>query len=118
MQDFRNLRAWRAARELRRQVYDVSRQFPAEERYALTAQLRDAASSVMRNLAEGCGRQSDADFARFVHHALGSLFETEDALIQALDCGLLDEERFKELEARVCEVRRMLCALLRRLRAS
>ena len=65
MRDFRTLTVWRKAHELTLAVYGHSRGFPAEERYGLTSQLRRAVSSVPTNNAEGCGRSSDADLARF-----------------------------------------------------
>jgi four helix bundle protein len=116
MQDFKQLRVWQAARQLRNRVYAVTRSFPVDERFGLVAQLRDAAGSVTRNIAEGTGRQSDADFKRFLHNAIASLQEVEDGLIQAVDCGYLDAQDARELFDQVTNVRRMLAGLIKRLR--
>jgi four helix bundle protein len=65
MQRFQNLLVWQKSHELVLQVYRVSRDFPREELYGLTSQIRRAAVSVPSNIAEGCGRGGDPEFARF-----------------------------------------------------
>lgn len=75
MQDFRNLEVWRLSHQLTLEVYRVTRSLPSDERFGLTSQLRRAAVSIEANLAEGCGRGSDADFGRFVQTAMGSASE-------------------------------------------
>lgn len=77
VRNYRDLIAWQKAMDLVEAVYDLTRSFPAEERYALTSQLRRAAVSVPSNIAEGEGRFSKRDFARFLSVALGSLREAE-----------------------------------------
>jgi len=66
MQDFRNLEVWHLAHELTREIYRTTARFPLDELFGLISQLRRAAVSVAANLAEGAGRGSDKDFARFV----------------------------------------------------
>ncbi len=77
MQDFRNLEVWQRAYALALDVYRASRQFPREEIYSLTSQVRRCSISIPSNIAEGCGRQTDADFKRFLHIAMGSAAELE-----------------------------------------
>ena len=77
MQDFRKLAVWRKAHELTLAVYASTARFPRDEIYGLTSQLRLPASSVPANIAEGCGRGSNADLARFLQIALGSASEVE-----------------------------------------
>jgi len=72
MQDFRNLAIWRRAHELTLQIYQVTAGFPTREVFGVTSQMRRSAASLATNIAEGCGRGSDADFARFLQISLGS----------------------------------------------
>ncbi|MCZ6612403.1 MAG: four helix bundle protein [Planctomycetota bacterium] len=77
MQDFRNLEVWQRAYALALDVYRASRHFPREEIYSLTSQVRRCSISIPSNIAAGCGRQTDADFKRFLHIAMGSAAELE-----------------------------------------
>jgi four helix bundle protein len=82
---FEKLEAWQEARRVNVLVYNISRQFPKDELYALTSQLRRAATSVSSNIAEGSGRNSDEDFAHFLEQAYGSLMEVASLLYLAID---------------------------------
>lgn len=113
MQDFRRLEVWQIAHELTLSVYRVTKSFQTDERFGLTGQLRKACSSIEANLAEGCGRGSDADFSRFVQIAMGSASETQCHLLLARDLGYLAEHAHCELEERVQRVKRMLASLLK-----
>ena len=77
MQDFRNRDVWKKAHELTLATYRLTATFPDEERFGLTSQLRRGSASIGANLAEECGRGSDADFGRFVQNAMGSSSEVE-----------------------------------------
>ena len=118
MQAFRNLEVWRVSHELTLQVYVATRAFPNDERFGLTSQLRRAAASIGANLAEGCGRGSDADFARFTQIANGSASELVYHLMLARDLGYLGADQFAALDAQAQRVMRMLTSLLKRLRAA
>jgi four helix bundle protein len=85
MQDFCRLEVWQAARALRLEVYRLTRSFPDDERWVLVPQIRRSASSIGWNIAEGSARGSDADFARCLQIAAGSVAECHDQLIQARD---------------------------------
>ena len=117
MQDFRNLDVWRKAHQLALNVYSVTSRMPKEETYGLTSQMRRAAVSVPTNIAEGCGRNSDPDFARFLSIALGSVNELEYLLLLAVDLGILDEDHVEAASREAVEIGRMLNALTKRLRA-
>ena len=118
MQDFRKLEVWQIAHAMTLSIYRVIKDFPAEERFGLTSQLRRSSSSVGANLAEGCGRSSDADFARFVQIAMGSASEVEYHLLLARDLDYLSENEHHNLEGEAQRVKRMLAALLKTLRKS
>jgi four helix bundle protein len=117
MKNFRDLLVWQKAHTLTLEVYEYSAPFPDNERYGLTSQLRRAVASIPANLAEGCGRGSDADFKRFFHIAMGSACETEYHLILAHDLGFLSEQTFNRLTNNVQEVKRMLSAFIAKLNA-
>ena len=87
MRDFRNLRVWQEAHHFTVSVYKLTREFPREELFGLTSQLRRAATSIGANIAEGAGRNSLKEFARFLDIAAGSASECEYLLILATDLG-------------------------------
>ncbi len=117
MKDFRELKVWQKAHQLVLAVYRATRTFPAEERYGITSQLRRCATSVPTNIAEGCGRRGDADFARLLQIAMGSASELEYLLLLAREFQLLDKESYQPLNQQTVEAKRMLASLLKKLRA-
>lgn len=116
MQDFRELKVWQKGHALTLAVYRETASFPREEVYGLTAQMRRCCSSIPANIAEGCGRNSDADFARFLQIAMGSASELEYHLLPARDLGFLPAPTYQPLNAAVIEIKRMLSSFLVRLR--
>ena len=115
MEDFKDLKVWTKAHELTLAIYRCTRGFPREEVYGLTSQVRRASASIGANLAEGCGRRSDAEMKRFAQIARGSANELEYHLLLARDLQLLTTDEFKNLEAKVLEIQRMLASLVQRL---
>src|SRR5262249_35878255 len=118
VRDFRELKVWEKAHQLALAVYGASAGFPKEELYGLTSQVRRCAASIPANIPEGCGRSSDADFARFLQVAMGSASELEYHLLLARDLSMLNAEAYKGLSANVTEVKRMLTTFLQRLRTA
>lgn len=98
-QSYKNLIIWQKAHELVLIVYQISKHFPAEERYGLTSQLRRAVLSVALNIIEGYARRSNGDFRRFLDIALASLSETEYLLELSHELGYLPEVQFRNAEA-------------------
>ena len=115
MEDFKDLKVWMKAHEMTLSVYHCTRSFPKEEMYGLTSQLRRSAASIGANIAEGCGRRSDAEMKRFCQIARGSASEVEYHLLLARDLQFLSISEFKNLEEKVHEVQRMLASLVQRL---
>ena len=116
MKDFKDLKVWVKAHEVTLAVYQDTRGFPREEIYGLTSQMRRAAASVAANIAEGCGRRSDAELHRFLQIARGSASELEYHLLLARDLRFMSEIEFERLETRVMEIQKMLTSLVQRLR--
>lgn len=117
MKDFHELKVWEKAHHLTLAVYPITATFPREELYGLTSQIRRSCSSIPANLAEGCGRDGDADFARFCSIAMGSASELQYHLLLARDLKLIKPKDYQELVQRVIEVKRMLAALIQKLTA-
>ncbi|MBT8215520.1 MAG: four helix bundle protein [Acidimicrobiia bacterium] len=115
MGDYQELRVWAAAVEMAVACHSLTKQFPKSERFELSSQLRRASVSVAANLAEGAGRKSDRDFARFIRIARGSANEVETLLILANRFGYVAEERSKELQRELKAVKRQLAGLERQL---
>lgn len=108
---FERLAGWQKAIEYADAVYGVTTSFPADERFGLTSQLRRAAVSISSNIAEGSGRTSDADQARFMEIAYGSLMETVSQLHIARRRSFVDEAPFDELRNQADELARILSGL-------
>jgi len=118
MRDFMQLKVWQKAHQLVLQIYRHTRSFPAEERFGLTAHLVKSAVSIPSNIAEGCGRETDKELARFLSIATGSATETEYQVLLAKDLGYLNQQTYQELNSLANEVKRMLHAFIQRLSAS
>lgn len=117
MKDFRTLNLWQKAYRPTLEIYRATQGFPKEELYGLTSQIRRSAASVPANIAEGCGRSSDGDFGRFLSVAMGSASELEFHLLLARDLKLLTEPELERLAMQATEVKRMLSALIAKLKA-
>ena len=117
MKDFHELKVWQKAHQLTLAVYQITATFPREEWYGLTSPLRRCSSSIPANLAEGCGRNGDAEFARFCSIAMGSASELEYHLLLAKDLKLIPLKDHGALSQRATELKRMLTALLQKLTA-
>lgn len=115
MRDFRQLKVWDKAHRLTLDVYRATREFPAEERFGLTIQLRRAAVSVPSNIAEGCGRTGDRELAHFMSMAAGSASEVEYQLLLARDLEYFTTEQHQKLDEQVNEVKRMLNSFMQKL---
>src|SRR3984893_10944899 len=111
MRNYRDLRVWEEAHRLTLSVYKATQASPKEERFGLTSQVRRASASIAANLAEGCGRRSDGEMARFVQIAMGSGAELSYHFLLAKDLGLKRSAEYEALSEDVSEIMRMLSAL-------
>ena len=110
MKDYKKLIVWQKGHDNAKLVYDLTKHFPKEERYGITSQIRRAVVSVPTNIAEGCGKFTQRDFARYLQIAFGSANEVEYHLLLATDLEVLDGAAYSHLESKLIEVKRMLAS--------
>jgi four helix bundle protein len=112
MSSFRDLIAWQKAMDLAESVYDVTRSFPADERFGLISQLRRCAVSIPSNIAEGHGRLTTRDWQHFLSQARGSAMELETQLLLAARLHFGNESAVMTAVANAQEVARIINGLL------
>ncbi len=117
MQDFHKLQVWQRAHDLVLEAYKATNRLPEKRYPGLNAQLRRAASSIPTNIAEGCGHDTQREFARFLQISLASANELQYHLKLSHDLELLAGPEYAKLDARTEQVKQMLGALLRKVRA-
>ena len=118
MRNYRDLIVWEKAHRLTLAIYQNTRAFPTGERFGLTSQMRRASASIAANLAEGCGRRSDGEMARFVQIAMGSGAELSYHLLLARDLGLLEQAVYNAMNSDLAAVMRMMSALSSKVRGT
>ena len=117
MRDFRTLQVWEKAHQLTLAVYKATANFPQAELYGLTSQIRRASASIPANIAEGCGRETERELARFMCIAAGSASELEYHLLLARDLGFLSSAAYAVLNTNVTEIKRMLTGFTKKLKS-
>ena len=118
MRDFRKLIIWQRSHQLTLAVYRISKSFPKEEIFGLTSQMRRAVSSIPTNIAEGCGRASNKDFAHFLQIAIGSATEVEYQLLLARDINYINDDDYQTLANETVVVRKMIIKYQSELKSS
>ena len=116
MRDHTKLRAFEMADEIAVLVYQVTVNYPKEEMYGLTSQMRRAAISVPSNIVEGCARDSQADYLRFLTIAFGSLRELHYQMGLSKRLGFLSDQAFSMLEPKIVETEKIMNGLIRAMR--
>jgi four helix bundle protein len=116
MQNYKDFKVWEKAHSFTLRVYQFTKTFPKEETYGLTSQIRRASSSIPANIAEGCGKKSQNDFANFLNIALGSSNEAEYFLILSKDLGYLKPGDYELLFQLINEIKGMLISLIGKVR--
>ncbi len=116
MKDFRTLEVWKQSHQLVLDIYRATQSLPKSELFGPTSQIRRAAASIPTNLAEGCGRDGEAELGRFLNIAKGSTSEVEYLLQLARDLSSLDPTLHAKLSTQTIDIRKMLHGLLKSLR--
>ena len=117
MRDFHQLSVWQKSHQFTLDVFTLTRAYPKDELFGLTSQIRRSSSSIATNIAEGCGRGSDADFGRFLQMAMGSASESEYQILLSFNLNYIDENQYKQMNAKVTEIKRMLSSLISKTKA-
>ena len=116
--NFREYKVWQDSVAYATNIYKITDQMPWFEKKGICDQLRRAAVSISSNIAEGCAKPTDIDFARFLDQALGSAYEVETQLIISFNVGYITAEQNKELIQELNLIQKQLTALIRSLRHS
>jgi len=117
MKDFKKFNVFQKTRQFNRHLYTKTSTFPADERFGLTSQIRRATISIAANFAEGCGRNNDKEFARFMQISYASACEVECLLVLANDLNILDNSSFSEMHEKLDEIKKMLFGFYTKLKA-
>ncbi|WBV61810.1 four helix bundle protein [Chryseobacterium camelliae] len=115
MRDYKKYDTWKIAHELVKEIYIISENFPKSELFGLTSQIRRASVSIPTNIAEGCGRSTDKEFARFLEISLGSTNETEYLLLLSCDLGFTTENTLSSLTPKLNLIRQKIIQLRKKL---
>ena len=112
---FEKLLVWQKGILLSKKVYCTTKKFPREELFGLTDQLKRSSVSISSNIAEGYGRNSRADYKRFLSIALGSVYELQTQMILSKELNFIDQNTFDEIISLSKEIDRMLYAMIKKL---
>lgn len=117
MKKFQELLIWDRSHKLTLEIYNLTRTFPKEELYGLISQIRRSSASIPTNIAEGCGRNSDLDFNRFLVIAMGSASELEYQLLLSYDLKYCTLDDYKRLSNDLDEIRKMINSFSQKIHA-
>ncbi len=115
LKTYKDLKVWQKSYQLCLKIYTITRDFPKQETYGLTSQIRRAAISIPSNIAEGYGRKTTPDYIRYLYIAYGSNCELETQILLSGDLEYINSEKLKEIQEAMGEVERMLKALIKSL---
>ncbi|MGZ3865729.1 MAG: four helix bundle protein [Bacteroidia bacterium] len=114
MKDYKNLIVWQKSHRLTLHIYELTKEFPSEEKFGLISQIRRSSSSIATNIAEGCGHDSKNQFARYLQISSGSANETEYLIVLSKDLGYIKADEYEKVVLLVTEVKKMLYSLLKK----
>lgn len=115
MRNYKELKVWEKAHDITLNIYEITKDFPSEEKFGIISQLRRASSSIPTNITEGCGFNSDKQFVRFLSIALGSASEVDYLIFLALELNFLELEQYNSLNSEIKEVKKMLYVFIEKL---
>jgi four helix bundle protein len=117
MSNYKKLKVWEDAHKFTVDIYNITKNFPNNEQYGLTSQIRRSSSSIPTNIVEGSGQLNNGNLIRFLGIAKGSAFETEYQLLLAKDLKYIDEKDYDELNEKIQKIISMLTNLIKSLRS-
>ena len=116
MRDFKKYDIWKLSHVFTLKIYDITKSYPKDEIYGLISQIRRASSSIPTNISEGCGRDSDVEFNRFLTIALGSASEVEYLILLSKDLNYIDQDSFIVLNEEINLIKRKIYSLKQKLK--
>lgn len=114
MHNYKQLEVWSKGIELAASIYDLTKNFPSEEKFGIISQMRRSAVSISSNIAEGAGRNSDNEFRYFLNISFGSCSELETQLIISKKLGYLPAEEFESISKDLTEIQKMVFTLIKK----
>jgi len=118
MRDYKKYSIWNDSHKLTLEIYLLTKKFPKEELFGITSQIRRAVSSVLTNIAEGCGRSSDLDFKRFLIISHGSATEVEYLIFLSFELNYISEEEYIDLTGKIEILRKQIHTLIKKIALS
>ena len=115
LKNYKELKVWQASYKTCLYIYKITKQFPKEEMYGLTSQIRRSAVAIPSNIAEGYGRKTTLEYVRFLYIAYGSVCELETQTMICGDLGYVRKEKLDQLKKEIGDVERMLKAMIKSL---
>jgi len=111
MHNFKELKVWKAGIKICKTIFELTRNFPPEEKYSLISQMTRSVVSIPSNIAEGCGRKSNKELYQFLNIALGSAFELETQIIIAKEFNYLTTDKSEAVCELIIEIKKMIGGL-------
>lgn len=116
MRNFRNYKVWEESHNLVIDVYRITKEFPNNEIYSLVSQMRHSVISIPTNIAEGSGKESEKDFARYISIAIGSSSEIDYLIELSKDLNYIDKDEYKSLNKKISDIRKQLFGFYKKLK--
>ncbi|RKY55643.1 MAG: diversity-generating retroelement protein bAvd family protein [Candidatus Neomarinimicrobiota bacterium] len=116
MHRFKELVVWQKSRELVKDIYQLTSQFPTSEMYGLTSQIQRSVISIPSNIAEGSGKSSKKDFIRFLEIAYSSSYELESHLLISIDLGFISTMQHEKVALKLDEIQKMIYGLIQKMK--
>lgn len=118
MVNYKNYKVWQKSHSLVFEIYDILKLFPKEEQFNLTSQIRRACLSIPTNIAEGCGRETQKEFIRFLYISSGSAHELDYLILVSSELKIIPIEKSKQLLDEIDQIKKMLAGLITKIKSS
>ncbi len=112
MQDYKSLKVWQNSHKFTLEIYNITAHYPKDEQWGLVSQMRRSSYSIPTNIAEGCGRRTNDDFAHFLQMSLGSANEIEYQILLSADLNYISSEQQERLNSEIKYIKSMLVNLI------
>jgi len=118
MINYKNYKVWQKSHSLVFEIYDILKQFPKEEQFNLTSQIRRACLSIPTNIAEGCGRETQKELIRFLYISSGSAHELDYLILVSSELKIISDEKANYLLDEINQIKKMLASLISKIKST